>query len=123
MDNGLFEKFGKAGSVEELMTLAENEGVKLERAEGEKYFNALRKSGELGDDELDSVSGGACYTDDGYLKTTCGYGCSNYEESPNPTGVKGTCFRCKYWHPECVSTFYLMGAPATCTNPLNRKKK
>ncbi len=56
----LIEKAKRAKSAEELMTLAKENGVDISEDEARKYFDKLNKSGELSDDELNSVSGGGC---------------------------------------------------------------
>ena len=60
MKKEIFEKIKEAGSVEELIALAETNGFKLSKEKAEEYFESLNKGGELNDDELDSVSGGKC---------------------------------------------------------------
>lgn len=61
IDNELLKNAKKAGSVEELITLLRESGITLPQTEAEEYFKNLHESGEIGDDELDSVSGGACH--------------------------------------------------------------
>jgi hypothetical protein len=47
--------------VEELLTLAKENSVELTEEEAKDYFNQLNpKSGEISDEELENVSGGAC---------------------------------------------------------------
>ncbi len=130
MDNNLLEKAKKAGSKEELINLCKENGFDLSEADAAKYYDALHKSGEIEDDELDSVSGGACYTDDGYLRTTIGYGCKYFQRKPgvNKNGIDGTCYACDYWgdHFETYGSaapIIIVGAPLTCWNPNNKKKK
>ena len=122
MDNYLLKQVKDSNSPDDLILLAKNGGLELSRAEAEHYFNTINKKGEVSDDELDSVSGGGCYTSDGFLSTTCGHSCSNYEDDVEISGVYGTCYKCKYWKIACASTLYLLGMPATCTHPMNRKK-
>lgn len=52
-----------AKSVDELLALAEAEGVALTEEEAGKYFAGLNKKGELSDDELKNISGGGCDDD------------------------------------------------------------
>lgn len=47
-----------AKSVEELMTLAQGEGIELSEQNAKAYFNFLNNDGELSDMELDLVAGG-----------------------------------------------------------------
>lgn len=61
----LLEKAKRAKSKEELMALAKENSITLTDKEAEDYlasFKGTLKSGELGDDELDDVSGG-CKTE------------------------------------------------------------
>ena len=49
-----------AKSVEELMTLAEENSIELTREQAHTYFAQLNPpSGELADEELDNVAGGS----------------------------------------------------------------
>ncbi|MDE6731183.1 MAG: hypothetical protein K2J71_10475 [Oscillospiraceae bacterium] len=56
----LIAKAQQTKSVEELLTLAEENGITLTEDEAREYFEQLNQSGELSDDELDSVAGGGC---------------------------------------------------------------
>ena len=57
----LVEKAKAAQTAEELLSLAKVAGVEMTAAEAATYFAQLNpKSGELSDDDLDSVAGGAC---------------------------------------------------------------
>lgn len=49
-----------AKSAEEILTLAKENGVPMSEEDAEKLYADLHCEGELTDDELDSVSGGAC---------------------------------------------------------------
>ncbi len=60
MDKELLEKAKKAESVESLISLAEENKIKLSREEAEKIFTRLNSNGEMSDDDLDAVSGGGC---------------------------------------------------------------
>lgn len=78
MNNELIGKAKQAKSAEALLALAKENGVELSEQEANEYFTKLGKSGELSDDELDNVSGGGCYRNDGRLVVTMGYGCDNF---------------------------------------------
>lgn len=52
-----------ASSSAELLDLAGKNGITLTDHEAAAAFSTLHASGELADDELDAVSGGACFTD------------------------------------------------------------
>lgn len=55
----MIEKAKAAKSVEELLEIAKANNVEMTADEAATYFAQLNpKSGELGDDELDAVSGG-----------------------------------------------------------------
>ena len=57
----MIEKAKAAKSAEELLELAKANGVEMTADEAATYFAQLNpKSGELDDDELDAVAGGAC---------------------------------------------------------------
>ena len=57
----MIEKAKVAKSAEELLALAKESGVEMTADEAATYFAQLNpKSGELDDDDLDAVSGGAC---------------------------------------------------------------
>ena len=51
-----------ANSAEELLALAKENGIELTEEEAKKYFADFHKEGELADEELANVSGGACYS-------------------------------------------------------------
>ena len=57
----MIEKARAARSAEELLELAKARGVEMTADEAATYFAQLNPtSGELNDDDLDSVAGGAC---------------------------------------------------------------
>ena len=57
----MIEKAKAAASVEELLEIAKANAVELTPAEAATYFAQLNPvTGELSDDDLDAVSGGAC---------------------------------------------------------------
>ena len=57
----IIEKAKAVGSVDELLTLAKENGIELTEDEAKTYFAQLNpKGGELDDNDLDSVAGGAC---------------------------------------------------------------
>ena len=62
----MIEKAKAAKTAEELLALAEENGVEMTEDEAATYFAQLNpKSGELSDDDLDNVAGGACEKYDG----------------------------------------------------------
>lgn len=130
MDSALLEKAKKTRSKEELIALCRDNGYDISENDARRYYDALHKSGEIDDDDLNSVSGGACYTNDGYLKTTIGHSCKYYERQSgvNPNALDNTCYACKYWGDQfetygSAAPIIIVGAPLTCWNPNNKKKK
>ena len=64
MNEEMIAKAKEAKSVEELIALAKENGVELTEEDAKMYFEQLNaKKGELSDDELDAVAGGACAGD------------------------------------------------------------
>ena len=63
-DSEMIKKAKSAKSVEELLEIAKANNVKLKSEDAVTYFAQLNpKCGELDDDELDNVAGGACAGD------------------------------------------------------------
>ena len=60
MTKEMLNEVEKAHSVDELMAETGKRGFKLDLSKAEEIFSRVNKSGEIGDDELDNVSGGAC---------------------------------------------------------------
>lgn len=119
----IIAKAKETNSVGELMDLAKENGTELTEKEAKNYFDQLHpKTGELSDDELDNVAGGGCYSKDGYLKTTIGYGCKYFEKSETIGGIKGTCCACKWWDQDSRIGYEEVGRPLKCLNPNNMKK-
>ena len=57
----MIEQAKAAKSAEELLALAKANGVEMTADEAKTYFSQLNPtSGELSDDDLDNVAGGAC---------------------------------------------------------------
>ena len=60
----MIEKAKAAKSAEELLEIAKANNIEMTADEAATYFAQLNpKSGELNDDDLDNVAGGACVTD------------------------------------------------------------
>lgn len=122
MDKTLLQRAREAESAEELLALAKSEGIEITQEQAQEFYRKLHATMELSDEELDNVSGGGCYTDEGYLETTIGYKCEYYEESPAmDLGVKGTCCRCKYWDIKSASQMICFGQPGICRHPKQMK--
>ncbi|MDE6420342.1 MAG: hypothetical protein K2K87_07425 [Lachnospiraceae bacterium] len=71
----LIAKAREAKSAEELLALAKENDVELTEEGAEAYFEQMNKTGELEDDELDSVAGGGCHKKDGRLVVTVEHFC------------------------------------------------
>ena len=78
LNSELLEKAKQACTAEEIVSLAKENGVELTEEEAKEYFEQLHKSGELSDEELDSVAGGGCHKKDGRLIVTAVYSCDGY---------------------------------------------
>lgn len=118
----LIENAKKVQTAQELIALAKGNGMELTEVQAETYMNQFHTTGELSDVELDNVAGGGCYTEDGHLLTTIGYGCEHYEEGLDLIGAKGTCCRCKWWDERSASQMIVFGQPAICRNPKQMRK-
>ncbi len=60
MNMEIVKKAREAGSVEELLSLAEENNIELSKEKAEEDFSRMNSEGEIHDDELDSVTGGGC---------------------------------------------------------------
>ncbi len=112
-ENDILKKAKEAKSVEELIEIAKDNGITLSREEAEEHFASLHKNGEIEDDELDSVAGGACHTTYNGKKYTvvtsaCKCFTGMYEKTPYTTfddfayanwyhySGDGCCGHCRY---------------------------
>ena len=74
----LKEKAKAAKTPEEIQAIARENGMEDFSLESAKaYYEQFHKEGELSDEELDNVAGGACYTDDGRMVTTIANFCED----------------------------------------------
>ena len=74
----LKEKAKAAKTPEEIQAIAKENGMEDFSLESAKaYYEQFHKEGELSDEELDNVAGGACYTDDGRMVTTIANFCED----------------------------------------------
>lgn len=102
----IIAKSAKAKSAQELKELAAKENIPMTDEEAAQNFDALQKylsnqhTGELGDDELDSVSGGGCGSwPMVYQNTTCKeWVCkkcgSRAIDVISTSGINGKCKKC-----------------------------
>lgn len=80
----LIEKAKTAKTAEELFELAKANGVEITVDDAKTYFTQLNpKCGEIDDNDLDNVSGGACYAGDGRMVVTVGYVCPDISGCPH----------------------------------------
>jgi predicted ribosomally synthesized peptide with nif11-like leader len=92
----MIEKAKAAKSAEEILSLAKANGVEMTADEAATYFAQLNpKIGELSDDDLDNVAGGAsgCRTSDNYLADNTLVRVINGDVCPQCGGTIGNYFR------------------------------
>ena len=92
----MIEKAKVAKSAEELLALAKENNVEMTADEAATYFAQLNpKSGELDDDALDAVAGGAsgCAADDDFIEDGTMVRVINGDTCPKCGGTVG-----KYFH-------------------------
>ena len=71
LNNEILAKAKAAKTPEELIEIASENDVEMTEEGAKAYFDLLHpKTGEMSDDELDNVAGGACYRGDGRMVTT-----------------------------------------------------
>lgn len=121
----MIEKVKGAKSAEELLELAKANGVEMSADEAATYFAQLSpKSGELDDDELDTVAGGGCgYASDGRKIVEAKARCHTGFECKNGCGNNVNYGECKCnvcggaWHCENCAYFSREGNKMYCNNP------
>lgn len=114
----MMERAHGARSPEELLALARETGMELTEQDAEDIFGRFHKKGELSDEELDNVAGGACNTQldgDDYVMVSPQQACTigKYEDSSSVppqmevdcatlralwaiAGADGACGRCRW---------------------------
>ena len=94
----LISKAKTAKSAEELIKIAEGEGVKLEEKDAEAFFNKLNQTeGELADDELETVAGGKCGEKKSpYPVRSWYYSCEHQQDVVWDPMWIGECLNCIY---------------------------
>ena len=71
LNNEILAKAKEAKTPEELIEIARENDVEMTEESAKAYVDLLNpKTGEMSDDELDNVAGGACYRGDGRMVTT-----------------------------------------------------
>ena len=79
LNNEIRAKAKAAKTPEELIEIAKENDVEMTEESAKAYFDLLHpKTGEMSDDELDEVAGGACYQGDGRMVTTVGNSCRSW---------------------------------------------
>ena len=79
LNNEIRAKAKAAKTPEELIEIAKENDVEMTEESAKAYFDLLHpKTGEMSDDELDNVAGGACYRGDGRMVTTVGNSCRSW---------------------------------------------
>ena len=92
----LISKAKAAKSAEELIKIAEGEGVKLEEKDAEMFFNKLNQPEELADEELDAVAGGCGEKKSKYPLHDWEDDCEHQQDVVWEPFWQGTCCLCIY---------------------------
>ena len=127
LNKELLAKAKNAKTPEELIALANENGMEMTEESAEAYYNLLHpQNGEVSDDELDNVAGGGCHNG-GKLVVSVMHYCDEWRckddgsqcdidgilVNCNTCRVAAYCFSCKY----CS---YKKGL-WLCNNPVNMK--
>ena len=127
LNKELLAKAKNAKTPEELIALANENGMEMTEESAEAYYNLLHpQNGEVSDDELDNVAGGGCHNG-GKLVVSVMHYCDEWRckddgsqcdidgilVNCNTCGVAAYCFSCKYCSYE--KGLWL------CNNPVNMK--
>ena len=127
-DKELLARAKKAKTIEELTVLAGENGTELTAESARAYFDLLHpRTGELSDDELDNVAGGACYKGDRPVVTVghdCGFWVCKKDGNDRKRQEAGVCVcsRCGTltFCNTCKHCSYEKGL-WLCNNELNQK--
>lgn len=93
----LISKAKTAKSVEELIKIAEGEGVKLDEKDAASFFTKLNQpGGELSDEELDAVAGGCGSDEPSYPVHDWEDNCEHQQNLGWDPFWNGTCCLCIY---------------------------
>ena len=96
MNQEIIAKAREAKSAEELLAMAKENDIELTGEQAKEYYDRLHATGELADDELDSVSGGGCYkTNPGDPTSYCWNG-KFLSKRPTLSMGSGKCMDCIY---------------------------
>ena len=90
MNEETIKKAKEAATVEELMALANENGIELSGEQAKAYFDRFHAAGELAEDELANVAGGGCGGGGGKKEVTYDQpGCDKWVHR-NCGGASGT---------------------------------
>ena len=129
MEKELIIKAKQSKTPEELIALAKENGIEMTEESAKAYFEQLHpKTGEISDDELDSVAGGGCHNGDGKLVVSAMHYCDEWrcKDDGSQCDIDGlfvscnTCRVAAYCH-SCHYCTYEKGL-WLCNNPVNMKK-
>ncbi len=93
----LMEHLKNVKTVEELMMLASEHGISINKEEAAVYFNKYCAIGEISDDELESVTGGGC--------TAADHNCIDYCVKETVICISGQPLKYKYVCTRCGHKF------------------
>ena len=128
MEKELIIKAKQSKTPEELIALAKENGIEMTEESAKAYFEQLHpKTGEISDDELDSVAGGGCHNGDGKLVVSAMHYCDEWRckvdgsqcDIYGPMVYCNTCGRAAFCH-SCHYCTYEKGL-WLCNNPVNMK--
>ena len=86
MNQEIIAKAREAKSAEELLAMAKENDIELTGEQAKEYYDRLHASGELADDELDSVAGGGNKCEGGMIvceEYDNGFGIPNLPSNSN----------------------------------------
>ncbi len=112
MNKELIAKAKTAKTPKELLTLAKENGIELTEESAKAYFDLFNpKSGEMSDEELESVAGGGCHAKDGRLIVSAWNDCDEWRCKKDGSqchytgGLGSVCNTCG-GNANCVSCHY-----------------
>ena len=104
MNSELIAKAKEAKSAEELLAMAKENDIEITGEQAKEYYDRLHASGELADDELDSISGGGCYTTNpGHADSNCWNG-KFVSQRPTLSRKAGKCMDCIFFDPSAPNS-------------------
>ena len=127
LNKELLAKAKNAKTPEELIALANENGMEMTEESAEAYYNLLHpQNGEVSDDELDNVAGGGCHNGGKLVVSVMHYcdewRCKDDGSQCDIDGILVNCNTCKiaaYCH-SCKYCTYEKGL-WLCNSPVNMK--